>query len=328
MKKSNYYTIILVLVGVCTGLLITECFLRIKGDFITTAELESKSYVSPYHPPSNFSNPQYYKFAPDKNYRQCKPEFCYEFISTREGYAYGGFSQTPNQRKILFLGDSFTEGVGARKDSSYPVLLYKKFNSKRSTIEILNAGISGSDLVYEFKLFKDLLLPKKPDIVIVTVNISDINDVAVRGGFERFKVDGSVVYKQAPCFESIYAKSHIARLIVHNFFKCNSLLVPIKNLPALNKANEKVLVAAIDSFNNECIKNNILLLIVFHPTRLEVDGTMPYGEWPLIKHCIDKGIDYVDFMQTLKDYDSAQIANIYWHWDGHFNHIGYETLAQ
>lgn len=326
--RNYFYTSLLLLVALLVGLFISEALLRMKGDLLTPQERQGQPYFSQYQKPLGVLHPHYYKFAPNEKYVQCKNEFCYERVSTVNGYAYGGFTQKPNRKKLLFLGDSFTEGVGARSDSSYPILLHKILIQEDSTIEVLNAGISGSDLVYEYKLFKDLLTAEKPDVLIVTVNASDLNEIGTRGGWERFQSDGTVEYKKAPWFENIYSQSHLVRLIVHNFLRYDNFLMPIKDLPVRDKLNNDILISAIDSFKNECQKHNIRLLMVFHPTRPEIKGPMKYEVRPLINHCVGEKINYVDLKPTIESLGIEKITKIYWYWDGHFNNQGYEILAK
>lgn len=48
------------------------------------------------------------------------------------------------QKKIIFLGDSLTEGYGIEKEDAYPTILQEKFDSEKIEVELVNAGISGS----------------------------------------------------------------------------------------------------------------------------------------------------------------------------------------
>jgi acyl-CoA thioesterase-1 len=50
------------------------------------------------------------------------------------------------EHKILFLGDSLTEGYGVEKEESFPTLIEQKLklDPKLKTLKIINAGIGGS----------------------------------------------------------------------------------------------------------------------------------------------------------------------------------------
>ena len=71
--------------------------------------------------------------------------------------------------RIVALGGSTTEGIGVGDDETYPALLEKMFASRGVNgrrVEVVNAGFSGfgsHDLYY---VFRDLVLPLEPDLVI------------------------------------------------------------------------------------------------------------------------------------------------------------------
>jgi lysophospholipase L1-like esterase len=53
-------------------------------------------------------------------------------------------NQQTEKIKIVFLGDSLTEGYGVAKEASYPSLIERQLKEKDIQVEIVNAGISGS----------------------------------------------------------------------------------------------------------------------------------------------------------------------------------------
>jgi hypothetical protein len=61
-----------------------------------------------------------------------------------------------NEYRILGLGDSFTEGIGAPQDSSWLPLLQNILQQKTSQYKIncINAGHAGSDPVFDYQLLK------------------------------------------------------------------------------------------------------------------------------------------------------------------------------
>ena len=76
--------------------------------------------------------------------------------------------------KILFVGDSLTEGYGIEKEKAYPSIIgqlwEKKFNQKP---EILNAGISGSTSASAVSRLR-WFMKKDPDIVVLALGANDI----------------------------------------------------------------------------------------------------------------------------------------------------------
>jgi acyl-CoA thioesterase-1 len=77
------------------------------------------------------------------------------------------------QKKVLFLGDSLTEGYGIAKENSYPVVLQKVLKSKHNTsIEILNGSVSGSTTASSLSRLK-WFLRGKPDVLILALGAND-----------------------------------------------------------------------------------------------------------------------------------------------------------
>ena len=89
--------------------------------------------------------------------------------------------------RILYIGDSFTQGDGAPADSTYPVFLEPLLLKDSLNVEVMNAGVCGSDPYFELNLFKYKLAPFNPDVLIFSISRPDFTqDIAVRGGLERF----------------------------------------------------------------------------------------------------------------------------------------------
>jgi hypothetical protein len=165
------------------------------------------------------------------------------------------------RKRILALGDSFTEGDGAPFDSSYVALMR---GYAGDSYEIMNAGTCGCDPFNNFMNLRDRLLIFQPDVIIQSISSSDMNcDILVRGGLERGITDYS------PWWEPLYEVNYTSR-IFFRAFGYNELLR--KN--SMSEAEEnRVNNLTIDSFKQYsqlCQKNHILLLIVMHPGREKV----------------------------------------------------------
>jgi len=95
--------------------------------------------------------------------------------------------QTEADKRILFLGDSFTEGVGVSWDEHFINLLAKSINLTGRSVEMLNAGIIGYCPSLEYRKLKQFLDEGyETDSVILMFDISDIHDEAVfYDGWER-----------------------------------------------------------------------------------------------------------------------------------------------
>jgi acyl-CoA thioesterase I len=49
----------------------------------------------------------------------------------------------PTAPRVVALGDSLTAGLGLQRDDAYPAVLQRKFKEAGSSIEVVNAGVSG-----------------------------------------------------------------------------------------------------------------------------------------------------------------------------------------
>lgn len=87
------------------------------------------------------------------------------------------------QTKIVFLGDSLTEGYGLSKEQAFPHLIQEKLNEiKPNGFKIINGGVSGSTTASGMSRLK-WFLKAKPDIVVLALGAND--------GLRGIKVDES-----------------------------------------------------------------------------------------------------------------------------------------
>ena len=91
-----------------------------------------------------------------------------------------GFSTPPPAAavavtKILFLGDSLTEGLGVAHEAAYPALIDAALKGKGiKDIEVINAGISGSTTASGLSRLKwHLKGEAKPKILVLALGAND-----------------------------------------------------------------------------------------------------------------------------------------------------------
>ena len=241
-----------------------------------------------------------------------------------------------NEYRIISLGDSFTEGQGTSYNSTWVKVMERVLNGHilHKKVTTINAGIGGSDTYFEYILLKEKLLPFDPDLVIVSVNNSDVRDIMLRGGMERFQADGSTVFsRKALSWEWVYGISHIFRHIIHDLFQYDLLFTKKNEIePEICTAVEKI-KSAIDEFERLSKENDFDFLVVTHPL------------WEDLIHekrlynCFDKlisaleneqRINFIDLLEYYKVNDKMSKENVssfYWPLDGHHNTKGYEVMG-
>ncbi|MFH1319642.1 MAG: SGNH/GDSL hydrolase family protein [Bacteroidota bacterium] len=238
-----------------------------------------------------------------------------------------------DEYRIFALGDSFTEGVGSSSDSTWLKLLEKDLNKKIKvkTIKTINAGISGNDPLFEYLILKETLLKHEPDMVIIAVNSSDIDEIIVRGGMERFRLDSTIRFKSGPWFEILFGTSYICRFVVLNVFKYDWLfLSPGERKAEKDKALSHI-YSSILMFEELSKKKYFNLLIVFHPLIEEVISVRYDFDELILTLNEETHIPVLDLLDYYLDHENMNRNNVseyYLTVDKHHNAKGYEAFAR
>lgn len=80
--------------------------------------------------------------------------------------------QTFAIKRLVFLGDSLTEGYGISREQAFPALLEKKIKTKDQNWQVVNAGISGSTTASAPSRAK-WLLKNPPDLLLLALGAND-----------------------------------------------------------------------------------------------------------------------------------------------------------
>ena len=134
---------------------------------------------------------------------------------------------------ILFIGDSFTEGVGVEFENTFVGIIEKNITSKKGNYTVLNAGVSSySPIIILSKLH--YILEKKMPIskVFVVICGADFYDDI----YKYISIDEDYIVKHNDF------KNNRILININNFIKANTLLyqfirevTPLSNLIARNK---------------------------------------------------------------------------------------------
>lgn len=74
--------------------------------------------------------------------------------------------------RVVFLGDSLTEGYGVAKEKAYPALIERKIKAAKLDWQVINAGVSGSTSA-SAKSRLDWQLKSKPEIIVIALGAND-----------------------------------------------------------------------------------------------------------------------------------------------------------
>lgn len=87
-------------------------------------------------------------------------------------------------RKVLFVGDSFTQGYGVADGESFPAQTGRALARRGIKVRALNAGNSGAGAAQELRLLRRLLGQMKVDALVLQVfPHNDLDDNWQDGGF-------------------------------------------------------------------------------------------------------------------------------------------------
>lgn len=240
-------------------------------------------------------------------------------------------SKDSNEQRFIILGDSFTEGFGAPEDSTWVSQLETILQSKYPAFKIncINAGSAGSDPVYEYALLEPLA-GLNPDVVIMSLNISDIGEVAVRGGLERY-IDTNPVLPYGPWWEPVYATSFTIRHIMRGVFGYDQYLFSKKEQSAKFDSAYESILKVLAKCRQLAEEKQFSFILIVHPTLAELEAgkseLQPFAEF--VSSTFDFPVVAISpcFQQRIGA-EEKEPNEYFWPADKHMNSEGYGIFAQ
>lgn len=322
MKRTLVFKIAIVFT--ITSLL-AEILIRLTGIYYTYSEKAGLGFISLFD--VNHSGSNYFHLPNQKIFVE-KPEFSYEHTIDKYGFRNKNSDATSIYDYLIF-GDSFTEGLGAPDDSTMPALL-----SKLMDAAVYNAGVMGSDPVYAYKNWLDNYPNIHTRNVLLVINMSDVGDIIIRGGLNRFSSHETTNYKPSPWYLPLYRCSHLFRTVLHFILRFDYMF----NSPWNRNTNTQ---SAIDTIINNTVKfqqlcqgRNQQLLVLIHPLPQEyftnIDSRITFSKIDELEihlkkqqiQCINLRNDFEKNLPTTMHWQKVS-----WKTDGHFNSKGYFLFA-
>ena len=78
----------------------------------------------------------------------------------------------PDERVVVCLGDSLTEGYGLAPEQSYPSLVERMLRERGQAVRVVNAGVSGSTSASAASRLR-WQLRSQPDVVVIALGAND-----------------------------------------------------------------------------------------------------------------------------------------------------------
>lgn len=322
-----------ILLGVTSFLF---CLLGVEVICIVTGI--NKTYLEKsngyYHSLYNTTGASYYHvLPPNATSVITKPEYTLIRSVNPLGFPDKVWNKQPDKRKkrILCLGDSFTEGDGATQDSCYVALLEQMLNIDSVQFECLNAGTLGSDPFFNFINLKDRLVQYHPNYVLQTLSSGDITaDLATRGGLSRFQANKTLRYRSAPWWEPLYAISYTSRFFL-NTLGYNEYLINTKNISENKEKYNEEIITLIEAYEEVLEKNNLFAYIIIRPEKNEVltESAFDFSKIILAIHA-QKNMKVINLFPHYKSFFNKKktaLNDYFWPIDGHHNAKGYHLMA-
>jgi hypothetical protein len=166
------------------------------------------------------------------------------------------------------------------------------------------------------------------------MNTSDVGDILIRGGMERFQSDGTLSYRAPPRWEWLYSLSFIVRHVVHDALGYNRFLIKKSRERSEAVKAVETLKSSTAALQSLCTDHRIQLMIVTHPMEHEVrQGRYAYDEFGRWVADLEKD-GRLPFLDLLGDYaargtiTTATARRFYWPIDLHHNPAGYEVMGE
>lgn len=331
-KVVKYNVLILVVL-----LFSVETYLKVsKKGYLDYIEYNTPGvfsrYLSKFYEYSGIRDGVYWLHSPNSSYTEVKTEFTQVYQSNEIGLRERSLEEFKNNLfNILVLGDSFVEGVGCSQEQTTPAIIESELatiNNKKS-IKVLNGGVAGSDLFYCYKLMEKLNKEINPKIVILSLNSSDINDIASRGGDERFQ-SNKVKYKNnAPWWEYIYSFSFITRVILNNYFHTNPIIYAEAKDREINYL--KIMYDKIIEYKKYCDASGIQFVLVITPVLRELFSEYYYFDNLVMEIKKNTDIHVVNLREEFLQYSYINNQNYpeyYYLNDYHFKPKGYALVGR
>jgi len=259
-----------------------------------------------------------------------------EFVTTADinsdGFPGIGFDpiKRRNSFRILFLGDSFTFGIGAPKGKGFVDDVRRTLEKfpEPPRVEVMNAGCPGSDPVFYLQVLKRQMLRYHPDLVVMMINSSDIDDISRRGGNERFDDRGFLKEKKRPWFNWIFKNSYLFRAFLIGWMKYDWNLQSPEEARLRSELAVQTLIDSGRELREIAVRNKFRYLVLFTPYPPELYSGLSGDMRRVIEGYRQFGITFVDITEAMaRKIPKDRSLGFYWPIDWHFNENGYSVFA-
>ena len=266
-------------------------------------------------------------------------EFTYDFRHNRFGLRDTDheFTKPAGTFRILALGDSFTYGVGAAFDETWPADLERQLKARAGAhppVEIIRAGVARFFPETERLLLEQLGTRFAPDVIAVGFVPNDVVDTCL--GIDAVTVDESGFMMTGQARELgraglyLYLHSHLARMALARYSAWRSRDTCRADLPYEpgSPGHEESWLKVEEEYSRmAAIAGGIgaQLLIVHIPERGPWTDRSGYPAARLAAWASRHGAGFVDTLPAMRAY--PQPESLHYRRDPHCTPAGYALIA-
>jgi lysophospholipase L1-like esterase len=209
------------------------------------------------------------------------------------------FDKPVGVRRIVMLGDSFTEGWGVAAPDVFSKRIERRYADRGAKVEVLNTGVGNWNTVQEVEFFLTDAYRYHPDIVVLNFVFNDAEPVL------RDRPPSFLMRHCYSCVFLIGRYDALRRMVFGAQDWSDYYLGLFGDGAAPGWLAAK---AAIKRLADYCKENNIALLIASHPELHDVKHYRLQKITDLVRGAsAENNVGFVDLLPYLRDRDSASL---------------------
>jgi lysophospholipase L1-like esterase len=159
-------------------------------------------------------------YRPMLEYEQVNAGRTVRFFTNSLGWKDGRpgrvVEKRPEARRIVFLGDSFTEGLGLAHEHTIPAVVERRLAAEGERVEALNGGRASFSPLLEYQRLKRFFGDGyRADVVVVLFDLSDVQDEILYAPRYEFSETGEPLrlsgWRNHPLLRGLYNRSALVR---------------------------------------------------------------------------------------------------------------------
>jgi len=272
-------------------------------------------------------------------------DYEYEFRTNSEGFrdVEHAREKAPGVLRILALGDSYTEGEGARFEDTYLYRLEQMLNARPGSarrVEIIKAGQARYWTDPERLLLEVIGVHYRPDLILVGFTPNDVTDTYI-GWSYRYVRDGYLLTREAyelgPAGLWVYLHSHLGRLALRPYVQRRlqagtrgdgkTMRWPEVFRPnGFHEPDWQAVEAQLEKMIDIARSIGAAIVLVHIPANDFRRSNATYAGERLTAFGRRHGVPVVDTLPALRA--AATVERVYWERDIHCTAAGYSVIAE